>query len=183
MTSPIAFQGEPGAFGEEAARRLWPDGAWLVPMRTFSEVAHAVATGDVAGGVLPVENVIAGPVDGALAALAEVPGIRVAGDTWVPVVQCLLGLPEATLGGLRSVASHPVALAQCRSFLRAHPWLAVWQHWDTAAAAREVADARDPTRAAIASAAAAERYGLLVLATGIADRADNATRFVAIVKR
>ena len=164
-------------------RRLWPEEAWLVPMRTFDEVAQAVAVGEVAGGVLPVENVIAGPVEAALATLAGMPGVRVVGETWVPVVQCLMGLPEATIGGLRSVASHPVALAQCRSFLRAHPWLAVWQHWDTAAAAREVAESRDVTRAAIAGAAAAERYGLLVLARGIADRADNATRFVAIMRR
>jgi prephenate dehydratase len=82
-----------------------------------------------------------------------------------------------------SVASHPIALAQCRSFLRAHPWLGVYETWDTAAAAREVAEAGDPRRAAIAGPAAAARYGLMVLAAGIADRSDNATRFVSVVPR
>jgi len=176
----VGYQGEPGAFGEAAIARWWDGRAEAVPMPTFEHVADAVAAGVLPFGVLPVENSIAGRVAAAEAALADEGHLEVVGEVRLAVDQCLLALPGASLDALESVSSHPVALAQCGRFLRAHPWLRVEVVEDTAGAARMVAAAGDPRRAAIAGRAAAGRHGLAVLVADVHDRADNETRFVII---
>lgn len=175
----VAFQGEHGAFSEIAASALWP-GASSVPCRDNVDVVRAVARGDVDVGVLPIENSVAGTVTATLDALLESDGICITAETVVPIDLCLLGVPGAALADVRRVESHEVALAQCRAFLDRHPALEPWKAYDTAGAARDIALAGDRTRAAIASAGAAERYGLTVLQPALQDSADNRTRFIGL---
>lgn len=177
----VAYQGEPGAFSEHAVALHWAGSAAAVPLPTFGDVADAVASGAVAFGLLPVENSIVGTVHEAVIALGSRP-LTIVGELRLPIRQCLLALPGSTLEGLASVESHPVALAQCGAFLRAHPHLRARAVHDTAAAARLVAEAGDRRRAAIADRAAAERYGLVVLAGDVHDTDDNTTRFVVVAR-
>lgn len=178
----VAFQGEPGAFGEDAIVKFFGSaGVVTVPERGFADVVSAVEDGRADYGVLPVENTIAGVVVDAKRVLADSP-LRTTGDVTVPVVQCLLAVPGARMDDLTTVLSHPVALAQCTRFLSAHPRLQAFPSSDTAGAAREVASAGDIGMAAIAGRRAAEIYTLDVLAEGIQDRPDNETRFVIIAR-
>jgi prephenate dehydratase len=178
----VAFQGELGAFSEQGVRQLWPDGAEPVPMREFIDVARAVERGEVELGLLPIENTLAGSVIGSYDALFACDALHVVAETVVAIHHCVLALPGATLDSLRTVASHPVALAQCERFLRSHPQLVAHATYDTAGAAREVVTRGDPTAAAIAGRPAAERYGLEIVAADVEDRPDNQTRFLAIAR-
>jgi prephenate dehydratase len=176
-----AYQGEPGAFSEEAILALWGDAVAPLPCATFAEVARVVREGRARVGVLPVENTIAGPVRESLAAIADsrLPSV---GATELPIRLCLLALPGATIEELRSAESHPVALRQCAAFLRAHPWLVAREAFDTAGAARAVAGAADRTRGAIASGRAGALTGLVALARGVEDHAGNVTRFTIVAR-
>jgi prephenate dehydratase len=176
----VGFQGELGAFSEEAVRELIPRGE-PTPHPSFEAVVRAVERGENSAGVLPVENTLAGTVARAYDALTR-------GDVSVVAVSlknirlCLLASSGATVDGLRELRSHPVALDQCRGFLAAHPDITARAVYDTAGAAQEVAVLENPAVAAAASAAAAERYGLDVLARDVQDRQDNQTRFYHIVR-
>ena len=182
-TPRVAFQGAPGAFGEEAVR-LWRVDADPLPCATFVDVVDAVRAGAAVAGVLPVENRIAGPVLAARAALdAQAEGLHVVAEVSVRVALCVLACRGVALVDLRAVRSHPVALAQCGAFLSAHPAITAEPWWDTAGAARDVAAAGDATVGALASRLAAERWGLRVLATDVQDAADNWTRFLVVTAR
>jgi prephenate dehydratase len=178
--SAVAFQGELGAFSEEAIPRLWPKGARPLPCRDFLEVARAVQCGEAAHGLLPIENTLAGSVVGSYDALVAFPALHVIAETVIEIHHCVLAVRGATIDALTSVESHPVALAQCGEWLRAHPSLRAQVAYDTAGAAGEVAARGDPRLAAIAGRAAAARYGLEILAANVEDRPDNQTRFLAI---
>ena len=175
----IAYQGVPGAFSEAAAAALFPQ-AELAPQRTFGEVFAALTDRGVAGAVVPVENSHAGMVADVYDLLREdAGGATIVAEAIVRVRYGLLGVPGATLEGIRVARSHPQALAQCDTFLRARgiePEVA----YDTAGAAADVARAADPQVAALASGRAARRYGLTVLADGIETSTNNATRFFAL---
>ena len=179
MSLSVAFQGELGAFSEDAVRTWFGTEVEPVPCREFREVGDAVRSGRTSAGLLPVENSLAGTVQAAYDILME-PGLCVVGEVIRPIRHFLLGLPGAPLEGLRRVISHPVALAQCGGFLSRHPELDAVAIYDTAGAAREVAERRDPTLGAVASFRTAERYGLEVLASDLQDRSDNQTRFLVI---
>lgn len=181
----VAFQGEPGAYSEEAVRRYWRCNAVdgrvePVPARSCADVVRMVERGETDHGLLPIENSLAGSVPATYDALAGATAVWVVGETVLPIHHCLLGVRGATLAGVRIVESHPVALAQCGRFLERHPQMAPRAAYDTAGAAREVSAAGDPARAAIAGRGAAERFGLAVLAADIEDRPDNQTRFLAL---
>ena len=176
----VAYQGLAGAFSEAAAAALFP-GETLLARRTFADVFSALAAGEVSAAVVPVENSHAGSVADVYDLLRIHREATIVAEAIVRVRHCLLGVPGATLDGIRVARSHPQALAQVEEFLTAHsvtPEVA----YDTAGAAMDVADARDPTVAAIASRRAAERYGLVVLAEGIETSADNFTRFFALAR-
>lgn len=175
----VAFQGEPGAFSEAAIMAYWGEGgAEPIPYPTFADVFERLEDGTVDVAMVPVENSYAGDV-GEVYDLLRRHAVRIRAELQLPVRHCLLAVPGATLAGLRRVRSHPQALAQCREFLRRHSLLAEPVH-DTAAAARQVAEAGRADLAAIASREAARRYGLQVLAEDIQDAADNVTRFYVI---
>jgi prephenate dehydratase len=176
----VAFQGELGAFSEQALRQIWGDAAQPVSQRTFDDVALAVAHADVDRGVLPVHNAIVGPIESSLAAIAAHPELGIVDATTVVIRPMLLALPGVSLGDITRVASHPAALGQCRQFLQG---LATEEAWDTAGAARELVESGDRTLGVIAGPAAAERYGLTVLVERVADRVDNLTRFVALARQ
>jgi chorismate mutase/prephenate dehydratase len=149
-------------------------------MREFIDVAQAVECSDVELGLLPIENTLAGSVIGSYDALFSCAAIHVVAETVVAIHHSVLALPGVTLDSLRTVESHPVALAQCERFLRTHPHIVARAAYDTAGAAREIAARGDRGVAAIASHAAAERYGLEVVVANVQDRPDNQTRFFAI---
>jgi prephenate dehydratase len=175
----VAYQGEPGAFGEEAVIGWFGPDALPVPVPTFSAVCAAVQGGKADAGVLPLENSLAGTVGDALDALA-VGTLRVVGEVLLPIRHQLLALPGVGLEDVERVSSHWQALAQCERYLEARGWQIV-PAADTAGAARELASVGDRRAAAIASRTAAERYGLEVLAGDIQDADHNMTRFAVLV--
>ena len=183
MTAParIAFQGELGAFSEEAIRNIDP-GATPVPCRDFIDVAQAVESGEADTGMLPIENTLAGSVVGSYDALTACASLHVIAETVVEIHHCVLGIRGAALDRLATVESHPVALAQCTRWLRAHPSISARAAYDTAGAARDVAARGDVRAAAIAGRGAAGRYGLEILAANIEDRSDNQTRFLMVAR-
>jgi prephenate dehydratase len=177
----VAFQGEPGAYGEEAiAGYFGPDAADAVAMPTFSAVCDAVASGSADAGVLPLENSLAGTVGDALDALAA-GSLMVVGEVLQPIRHHLLVLPKATLAGVEEVRSHWQALSQCDRFLSRQSWNVV-PAADTAGAARQLASEGDARVAAIASERAASLYGLSIAARDIQDASENVTRFAVIAR-
>jgi prephenate dehydratase len=174
----IAYQGEPGAFSEAAARRVDPD-AQLQPCRSFDEVFDAVQAGTAAYGVLPIENSIGGSIHRNYDLLLE-RTLPIVGEVELPVIHHLLALPGATLAGLRRVYSHPQGLAQCERFLRTLTNVEIIATYDTAGSAKMVADAGLPDAGAIASARAGEVFGLTSLAASVQDFDDNITRFLVV---
>ena len=177
---PVAFSGAPGAYSEEAAHRYFGAGQATLTCDSPAEAARAVQDGRALRAVVPVENSITGRFAGMTEVLFD-SGLGVVGEVRLPVRHCLLGAPQAHLDDISVVTSHPSALAQCRD------WLASWgvatrPASDTAAAARELADAREAALGVLGSRALAELYGLDVLAEGISDRKDNVTRFLVLAR-
>ena len=173
----VAFQGAPGAYSHQAVRELFP-AAPPLPCSSFEAATDAVREGRAAAAVIPVENSLHGRVADVHFLLPE-SGLAITGEHHVRVRHCLLGVPGATLAGVRVAVSHPQALGQCRHRLR--QWGIVPEAYaDTAGAAASVAAGGDRARAAVASKLAAELYGCAVLADGIEDEAHNATRFLVL---
>jgi prephenate dehydratase len=174
----VAYQGEPGAFSEDAVRAVFPD-AEPVPCETVRRVFEAVSEREVPFGVVPVENSQAGSINETYDLLLEADELSIAGEVTVRVDQALLGLPGSSLDAIRRVYSHPQALVQSDEFLRALGAQVV-PVGDTAGAARLVAQAGDPEQAAVASIRAGERWGLVALAEQIQTHPVNYTKFAVI---
>ncbi|HEX2208237.1 MAG TPA: prephenate dehydratase [Longimicrobium sp.] len=177
----VAFQGEPGAYSDEAVRRYFGHAAEPVACRDFDAVGARTIAGEADYGLLPIENTLAGSVVASYDVLAS-PDLGVVGEIISPIHHCVLALPGAPLDGVARVLSHPVALAQCRRWIAAHPRIEAVSWYDTAGAAREVASRGDPAAAAIASRLAAERYGLVIIDHDVEDRPDNQTRFLLVAR-
>lgn len=176
----VAFQGEPGAFSEAAAMQLLGESIRTVPRPTFDSAFRAIPEGAADALLAPVENSLAGSVVRVFDLLLE-SNLAIVGETILRIEHQLIGCPGATLAGLRSVASHPVALAQCERFFSKHPELKRLPAEDTAGSVREVLARGDRSAAAIAGRRAAEYYGGAVLAENIHDNPENFTRFVLLV--
>lgn len=183
LTMRVAFQGDRGAYAESAITQIWRHPVEQIPVPTFTGAVRAVEEGNADACVIPIENSLVGRVEAGWQALAAHPEMRTVAEALVPVSHCLLAPKDASLEGLRVVSSHPVALAGCTRFFESHPWIEPRKWFDTGGAAREVAERGDPSHGAIASRAAGELYGLVVLEEGIQDHRDNHTRFVAVVAR
>jgi len=179
----VALQGELGSFSDEAIQQLWGSAAERLPYRDFADVTAAVMSGAADHGVLPTENSIVGSISGSHDALIDAPSLHALGETIVAVHHCLLAAPGTPFESVRSVFSHPVALAQCGRFFADHPQLEISAVYDTAGAAMDVSRVNDPMIAAVASRRAAHRFGLEILRADIEDRSDNQTRFLAIGQR
>jgi len=175
----IAFQGELGANSHIACREVYPDLEPL-PCATFEDVFAAAANGEAELAMIPVENSIAGRVADIHHLLPTSP-LHIVAEHFMPIRFQLMGLKGAKLENITAAHSHIMGLGQCRNFLRTRGIKAKTAA-DTAGAAREVAEAGDPTQAAIAPRLAAEVYGLDILAENIEDAAHNTTRFVIMTR-
>ena len=177
MKPRIAYQGEPGANSHIACVENFPDGEPL-PCATFEDAFAALRDGLAELAMIPIENSIAGRVAD-IHNLLPASNLHIIAETFLPIHFQLLALPGATLSDLRSVHSHVHALGQCRKLIRELGLKAVVAG-DTAGSAREVAEARDPTRASLATHLAGEIYGLAPLRENVEDEAHNTTRFVVL---
>ncbi|NOZ72467.1 MAG: prephenate dehydratase [Chloroflexi bacterium] len=174
----VAFQGEHGAFSEEAIRQHFGAEVETLPCHAFEDIFSAVEEGRATFGAVPVENSVAGSINKAYDLLLE-HDLRVWGEILLRVRHNLLTTAGVSLEEITTVRSHPQALAQCEQYLNRHGWEAVpW--YDTAGSAKELAAHPEAGVAVIASRLAAEIYGLDILAPGIEDLAFNYTRFFVI---
>jgi len=179
-TMRVAFQGEPGAFSEAAAIQLLGGAIRTVPRATFEAAFTAISEGAADAVLAPVENSLAGSVLRVFDLLME-SRLAIVAETILPIEMQLIAAPGASLADIRSVASHPMALAQCERFFAAHPqWKRVPAE-DTAGSVREALSRGDKSCAAIAGRRAAERYHGVILAESIQDNAENFTRFVLLL--
>ncbi len=175
----VAFQGERGAFSEEAAVKLLGEDIELVPRPTF-EALYSALQDKLADYILaPIENSLAGSVHRSYDLLVA-SGLHIQAEVVIPIVHNLIGLPGATFERITQVSSHPVALAQCERFFASHPAIKRVTAEDTAGSVREVIHAGDPAKAAIASRRAAEVYGAKILREHLEDHAENYTRFLLL---
>jgi prephenate dehydratase len=175
----VAFQGERGAFSEEAAVKLLGGEVSLVPLPTFDAAFGAIAQGSADYILAPVENSLAGPVQRSLDLLVE-SQLTIVAEVIIRVQHNLIGPPGAIFEEVRLVESHPVALAQCEQFFSSRPFLKRIATDDTAGSVREIVQARDRNRAAIGSKRAAQIYGGQILREHLEDDPENYTRFVLL---
>jgi prephenate dehydratase len=175
----VAFQGERGAFSEEAAVKLLGNGIVLVPRPTFEAMFDSIDENAADYILTPIENSLAGSVHRTFDLLIE-SRLSIIAEEIIPIVHNLIGVPGATAGNITTVESHPVALAQCEKFFHAHPELKRIATEDTAGSVRAIVAAGDPSRAAIASRRAAEIYGGKILREHLEDNSENYTRFLLL---
>ena len=175
----IAYAGEPGAFAEDAVLAAFGD-AERTSLGSFREVFEAVAAGDAASGVVPIENVINGTVRENYDLLLEFE-LDIRGEVVVPVSLCLAALPGQRVEDIERVYSHIQALGQAEAFLRRRSWQLLTTY-NTAGAGKAIADRAERGAAAVLSPRAAALFGLEVLADEIGDLAGNRTRFVVLAR-
>jgi prephenate dehydratase len=175
----IAFQGEPGANSHIACRAAYPDHEPL-PCPTFEDAFAAVRTGRAALAMIPIDNSVAGRVAD-IHHLMPASRLHIVAEWFLPVQHQLMAPEGASLKTIRTVESHVHALGQCRNIIRALGVKAIVAA-DTAGAAREVAEAGDISRAALATKLAARIYGLCILKKDVADAKHNTTRFVVLAR-
>lgn len=173
----IAYQGEPGANSHQVCKQHYPDWESL-PCASFEDVFAAVEAGEADLAMIPIDNSIAGRVADIHHFLPD-SGLHIVAEHFLRIRFHLMGVPGARLDQISTVHSHVHALGQCRRAIREHSLTPVISG-DTAGAAREVAEAADPTQAAISPPLAAEIYGLEILATDVEDEDHNTTRFVVL---
>ena len=178
-TNKIAFQGEFGANSDMASRDMFPNMEPL-PCQTFEDAFLAIENGDADLGMIPIENTIAGRVAD-IHHLLPRSGLHIIGEHFLPIRFHLMAAKGATLATIQTVQSHIHALGQCRKIIR-KLGLKAEVAADTAGSARQVAEAGDLTRAAIAPHIAADVYGLNILMEDIEDEKHNTTRFVVLSK-
>ncbi len=175
----VAFQGERGAFSEEAAIKLLGENITLVPRPTFDAAFSAIRDGLAEYILAPIENSLAGSVHRSFDLLVD-SGLNIVGEVIIPIAHNLIGAPGASFDDVAVVESHAVALAQCEQFFSAHPRLKRIATEDTAGSVREVVRAGDRTRAAIAGRHAAQIYGGAILREHLEDNRENYTRFLLL---
>jgi prephenate dehydratase len=179
-TNPrVAFQGEPGAFSDEAARKLLGDSISLVPCETFEKMFSAVENAVCDYCLAPIENSLFGSVFQSYDLLLK-HNLRIVGEISLQIVHNLIASPGTKLEDVRRVYSHPVALGQCLRFFAEYPHMQPVAAYDTAGSVKMIMESREDGAAAIASSAAAEVYGAQVLASGIEDDRQNFTRFLLL---
>src|SRR6266699_2416227 len=178
----VAFQGEPGAFSEAAAIQLLGDAITTVPRATFDAAFRAIDERAADALLAPVENTLAGSVVRVYDLLLQ-SRLTIVAETILPIEHHLIACPGATLENIRSVASHPMALAQCERFFSSHSGLKRVPAEDTAGSVREVLSRGDKSCAAIAGRRAALHYHGVILAENLQDNADNFTRFVLLLQK
>jgi prephenate dehydratase len=175
----VAFQGEHGAFSEEAAIKLLGPAIELVPRRTFADLFKSVDEDRADYVLAPVENSLAGAVDAAVDLLHK-SSLVIAGEVSIQVRQYLIGCSGARFEEIETVESHPMALAQCKRFFADNPQIEKIETDDTAGSVAQVIAGGDRNRAAIAGRRAAEIYGGSIIRENLEDDPENYTRFVLL---
>lgn len=178
----VAIQGEPGAFSHEATDQLYGTEFELIPTRSFDDLFASVVSGESEIAMVPVENTLAGSVQGNLDRILN-HGLRVVAETRVRIRLCLVAPPGRELADISTAASHPVALQQCQGFFRSHPEVEPVAVYDTAGSIRDLMADEAPYDAAIGSALAAKIYGAALLLDDIEDHRENYTRFFAVSRK
>jgi prephenate dehydratase len=177
-----AFQGERGAFSEEAAQMLLGPDAQVMPCQRFEQVFLALSEGRVNAAVVPIENTLHGSVHENYDHLLRF-RLPIVAETNLRIVHNLIAPPGTRMADVRRVYSHPVALNQCLRFFETHPKIERVQFYDTAGSVKHLMDHPEPGTAAIASAIAAEIYGARILKKSIEDDHRNFTRFFLLRKK
>jgi prephenate dehydratase len=179
----VVYQGEPGSFSEEAVLGFFGEARERAAVPTWRAVFEAVADGSAAAGVIAIESSLAGTIRETYDLLAEFydRGIRIVGEVAVPVRLALLALPGQSLDWIDRVYSHAQALVQADAFLRSREWQ-VMTTYNTAGAARMIAERRERRAAAVASPRVAALYGLEILADDIQAGDENRTRFAVLAR-
>jgi len=177
----VAIQGERGAFSHEAALDLLGPQTQVMPRPSFDALFDAVKEGAVDRALVPIENSLAGSIHENYDRLRSRP-FHIVAETQLRIRHCLIARPGAVLEGIRQVASHPVALAQCREFFARRPHLEAVAAYDTAGSVMDLLRDGAVTRAAIASRLAAETYGGQILLEEIEDDPQNYTRFLLLAR-
>ncbi|MGQ9587194.1 MAG: prephenate dehydratase [Thermoplasmata archaeon] len=177
----MAFQGELGAYSEDACFKYFGEDIRTQPFMDFQSVFEAVEKDKVTHAVVPVENSIEGSVAQVNDLLLD-HDLMISGEVIVPVKHCLVAYDDATIDSIKEVLSHPQALGQCRKFLANYPGWRLTPAYDTAGSARMVAEARRIDLAAIASRRAANVYNLRILKEDIQSEVVNFTRFFVLEK-
>jgi prephenate dehydratase len=177
----VAIQGERGAFSHQAAIAALGPGVEVLPRPTFDELFDSVVEGKADRALVPIENSLHGSIHENYDRLKSRP-LHIVGETQLRIRQCLIARPGSSVGMIRRVASHPVALAQCRRFFAERPLVEAVPAYDTAGAVQDLMKGGLATQGAIASRLAAELYGASVLLEGIEDDPENYTRFLLLAR-
>src|SRR5262245_1873966 len=177
----VAFQGEPGAFSGEAARKLLGHEVDLIPCEPLEKMSAEVEGGSSDYCLAPIENSLFGSVHQNYDLLLK-HSLRIVGETNLRIIHNLIAAPGTKIEDVKRVYSHPVALGQCRRFLSGRPQIKPVAAYDTAGSVKLIMESREAGAAAIASATAAEVYGAQILVPGIEDDQANFTRFLLLAR-
>jgi len=178
----IAIQGEKGCFHEVAARQYFSyDEIDIVPCSTFDLTLNTLKAGEADFAVMAIENARSGSILYNYTLLRE-SGMKILGEHNLRIRQNLMALPGQSIREINEIRSHPIAIAQCMNYLNQFPGITLIERDDTAGSAREISETKEMGVAAIAAAAAAEIYGLEILAEGIETYKQNYTRFMVVGK-
>jgi len=177
----VAFQGEVGAYSEEAAFRFFGTSIQSEPCESLDDVFKVVERGEMSFGIVPIENSLEGSIGRVYDLLLD-SSLKVCGETELRIVHCLIANPGARMDSIKKVYSHPQALGQCRAFLK-HLDCEVIPTSNTASSVKMIKDIGMVDAAAVASAKAAEIYGMEILAKEIEDTTNNFTRFFVLSKQ
>jgi prephenate dehydratase len=176
----IAIQGEAGSFHEVAARQYFSyDNIEVKPCSTFDITIESVKSGEVDFAIMAIENARSGSILSNYTLIRE-SGMKILGEQNLRIVQNLMALPGQTIGDIREIRTHPIAIIQCMTFLNSHPGITLVETDDTAGSAHQISVSGEKGVAAIASSVAAELYGLEILAESIETYKQNYTRFCII---
>ena len=176
----VSIQGETGSFHEVAARDFFKDiPVTILPCSTFDRTIEAARTGEVDYAVMAIENARAGSILYNYTLIRE-SGLKILGEVNLRIIQNLMAVPGQKLSDIKEIRSHPIAFSQCMTFLNNHPEIMLIETDDTAGSARQISENKSKGIGAIASAHAAEIFGLEILAPGIETYKMNYTRFLVI---
>ena len=178
----VAFQGELGAFSQQAAHRIFGPHLQPLPCLAFEDVFRRLVRRKADFAVIPIENSLAGSIHQNFDLLAK-HSLESIGETYVRIEHHLIANPRARMADIRQVYSHPVALAQCRTFLGSLRAAEEVSFYDTAGSVKFIRDKHLSNAAAVASADAARMYGMKILKRNIEDDRENYTRFLALARR
>ncbi len=177
----VAFQGEIGAYSEEAAFHFFGPSIEVKPCESLDDVFRVVEQGEIQFGIVPIENSLEGSINRVYDLLLD-SSLRVCGEIELRVTHCLIASPEARLDTIRRVYSHPQALAQCRDFLK-HLDCELIPTYDTAGSVKMIKEKGITDGGAVASTRAAEIYGMKIIDREIEDNPNNFTRFFILAKQ